>query len=105
MKPFFIFTQMRHEVLYVLVLLLILAEDGAVERALREKCCSIVKLFLRSCAHLFHVYSLIEAKEIARSKLEETGFGNIGDRNIGLLKIERGKLYIYIYMILYTIYK
>ena len=96
MKPFFIFTQMRHEVLYVLVLLLILAEDGAVERALREKCCSLVKLFLHSCAHLFNVYSLIEDKEIARSKLEETGFGNIGDRNIGLLKIERGKLYIYI---------
>ena len=105
MKPIFIFTQMRHEVLYVLVLLLILAEDGAVERALREKCCSLVKLFLHSCAHLFHVYSLIEAKEIARSELEETGFGNIEDRNIGLLKIERGKLYIYIYMILYTIYE
>ena len=97
MKPIFIFTQMRHEVLYVLVLLLILAEDGAVERALREKCCSLVKLFLHSCAHLFHVYSLIEAKEIARSELEQTGFGNIEDRNIGLLKIERGKLYIYIW--------
>jgi len=66
MKPIFIFTQMRHEVLYVLVLLLILAEDGAVERALREKCCCLVKLFLRSCGYLFHVYSLIEAKEIAR---------------------------------------
>ena len=102
MKPIFIFTQMRHEVLYVLVLFLILAEDGAIERALREKCCSLAKLFLCICAHLFHVYSLIEVKEIARSELEETGFGNIGDRNIGFLKIEGGN---YIYMILYTIYK
>lgn len=65
-KPSFIFTEVRREVLYALVLFLILAGDGAVEKAVREKCCCLVKLFLHSCANLFHSYPLIVHKEISQ---------------------------------------
>lgn len=54
-----------------------------VERASREKCCSIVvNYFLPDIAMLIyftHIHRL-ELKTLARSELEETGLGHIGDR-------------------------
>ena len=51
------------------------------ERALREKCCSVaVKLFANIAVLIYstHVHGL-ELKKSTRSALDETGFRNIGD--------------------------
>ena len=71
---------MRHEVLYVLCCFSF-SGDRAVERALREKCCSVaVKLFANIAVLIYstHVHGL-ELKKSTRSALDETGFRNIGD--------------------------